>query len=61
MPNQSWKKYFSDDEWFRIVEGLYNEYRKYSSIDMGFSMYYQAGLFKLLSNDGPNVLRKKFL
>lgn len=61
MPNSTWKKYFSEDEWLKIVNNLYEEYRKYSNVDMAFGMYYQAGLLKLLSSDGPEVLRERFL
>jgi nucleotidyltransferase/DNA polymerase involved in DNA repair len=39
----------------------FEEYRKYSNVDMAFGMYYQAGLMKLLSSDGHKVLREKFL
>lgn len=61
MPNSSWKSHFNEDEWFVVVKGLYQEFRKYSNVDMGFGMYYQAGLMKLLSADGPNILRQRFL
>ena len=61
LPNKKWKQYFTENEFEKIANSMYNEYKIHSNIDYEFGMYLNASLFMLSTEDGKDAIREKYL
>lgn len=61
IPNKKWKEFFTENEFEKIANSIYNEYKKHSNIDYEFGLFLNATLFMLSTKDGQEAIRERYL